>query len=82
VLEFLRYLDQFGKTQVHSPACPFFGHPSPPAPCPFPLRQAWRSLDALVGCLCTAFEEHGGTPEANLFDARVVRLYVCDVRDT
>jgi hypothetical protein len=48
VLEFLRYLDQFGKPKVHSsPACPFFGQPSPPAPCPCPLRQAWGSLDAL-----------------------------------
>uniref|UniRef100_A0A0D3FXY6 ALOG domain-containing protein n=1 Tax=Oryza barthii TaxID=65489 RepID=A0A0D3FXY6_9ORYZ len=44
VLEFLRYLDQFGKTKVHTAACPFFGHPSPPAPCPCPLRQAWGSL--------------------------------------
>jgi len=32
VLEFLRYLDQFGKTKVHGPACPFYGHPNPPAP--------------------------------------------------
>ncbi|PWZ08399.1 Protein G1-like4 [Zea mays] len=39
VLEFLRYLDQFGKTKVHTAACPFFGHPAPPAPCPCPLRQ-------------------------------------------
>ncbi|KAK2969466.1 hypothetical protein RJ640_016818 [Escallonia rubra] len=32
VLEFLRYLNQFGKTKVHAHPCPFFGHPSPPAP--------------------------------------------------
>ncbi|KAK3156083.1 hypothetical protein QOZ80_2AG0102650 [Eleusine coracana subsp. coracana] len=82
VLEFLRYLDQFGKTKVHAPACPFFGHPSPPAPCPCPLRQAWGSLDALVGRLRAAFEEHGGRPEANPFGARAVRLYLRDVRDT
>jgi hypothetical protein len=82
VLEFLRYLDQFGKTKVHSPACPFFGHPSPPAPCPCPLRQAWGSLDALVGRLRAAFEEHGGAPEANPFAAAAVRLYLREVRDS
>ncbi|XP_022760288.1 protein LIGHT-DEPENDENT SHORT HYPOCOTYLS 4-like [Durio zibethinus] len=82
VLEFLRYLDQFGKTKVHSPLCPFFGHPNPPAPCPCPLRQAWGSLDALIGRLRAAFEEHGGKPEANPFGARAVRLYLREVRDS
>ncbi|KAG8058188.1 hypothetical protein GUJ93_ZPchr0002g25427 [Zizania palustris] len=82
VLEFLRYLDQFGKTKVHTHGCPFFGHPSPPAPCPCPLRQAWGSLDALVGRLRAAFEEHGGRQEANPFGARAVRLYLRDVRDS
>ncbi|XP_042471199.1 protein LIGHT-DEPENDENT SHORT HYPOCOTYLS 4-like [Zingiber officinale] len=82
VLEFLRYLDQFGKTKVHACGCPFFGHPHPPAPCPCPLRQAWGSLDALVGRLRAAFEENGGAPEANPFAARAVRLYLRDVRDS
>ncbi|KAF8658697.1 hypothetical protein HU200_059173 [Digitaria exilis] len=82
VLEFLRYLDQFGKTKVHAHGCPFFGHPSPPAPCPCPLKQAWGSLDALVGRLRAAFEEHGGKPEANPFGARAVRLYLREVRDS
>uniref|UniRef100_A0A0D9VCK8 ALOG domain-containing protein n=1 Tax=Leersia perrieri TaxID=77586 RepID=A0A0D9VCK8_9ORYZ len=82
VLEFLRYLDQFGKTKVHAAGCPFFGHPSPPAPCPCPLRQAWGSLDALVGRLRAAFEEHGGRPDSNPFAARAVRLFLRDVRDT
>ncbi|CAO2046660.1 unnamed protein product [Urochloa humidicola] len=81
VLEFLRYLDQFGKTKVHTPACPFFGHPNPPAPCPCPLRQAWGSLDALVGRLRAAFEENGGRPESNPFAARAVRLYLREVRE-
>ncbi|OAY81269.1 Protein LIGHT-DEPENDENT SHORT HYPOCOTYLS 6 [Ananas comosus] len=81
VLEFLRYLDQFGKTKVHAQPCPFFGQPSPPAPCPCPLRQAWGSLDALVGRLRAAFEEHGGRPDANPFAARAVRLFLHDVRD-
>uniref|UniRef100_A0ACD5Z9U4 Uncharacterized protein n=1 Tax=Avena sativa TaxID=4498 RepID=A0ACD5Z9U4_AVESA len=82
VLEFLRYLDQFGKTKVHAPGCPFFGHPSPPAPCSCPLKQAWGSLDALVGRLRAAYEEHGGRQEANPFGARAVRLYLRDVRDS
>jgi hypothetical protein len=81
VLEFLRYLDQFGKTKVHTPACPFFGHPAPPAPCPCPLRQAWGSLDALVGRLRAAYEENGGRPENNPFGARAVRLYLREVRE-
>ncbi|KAG8065312.1 hypothetical protein GUJ93_ZPchr0004g40429 [Zizania palustris] len=81
VLEFLRYLDQFGKTKVHTAACPFFGHPSPPAPCPCPLRQAWGSLDALVGRLRAAYEENGGRPESNPFAARAVRLYLREVRE-
>ncbi|XP_061370783.1 protein LIGHT-DEPENDENT SHORT HYPOCOTYLS 4 [Gastrolobium bilobum] len=82
VLEFLRYLDQFGKTKVHTHVCPFFGHPNPPAPCPCPLRQAWGSLDALIGRLRAAFEENGGKPEANPFGARAVRLYLREVRDS
>lgn len=82
VLEFLRYLDQFGKTKVHNLGCPFFGHPTPPGPCPCPLKQAWGSLDALVGRLRAAFEEDGGRPEANPFGARAVRLYLREVRDS
>ncbi|KAG6554172.1 hypothetical protein Mapa_004088 [Marchantia paleacea] len=81
VLEFLRYLDQFGKTKVHLPSCHFFGLPNPPHPCPCPLRQAWGSLDALIGRLRAAFEENGGKPESNPFGARVVRLYLREVRE-
>jgi hypothetical protein len=51
VLDFLRYLDQFGKTKVHLQGCVFFGQPEPPGPCTCPLRQAWGSLDALIGRL-------------------------------
>ncbi|XP_071720040.1 protein LIGHT-DEPENDENT SHORT HYPOCOTYLS 3-like [Rutidosis leptorrhynchoides] len=81
VLEFLRYLDQFGKTKVHTPICPFYGHPNPPAPCPCPLRQAWGSLDALIGRLRAAYEENGWPTETNPFGARAVRLYLREVRD-
>ncbi|KAJ4702835.1 Protein LIGHT-DEPENDENT SHORT HYPOCOTYLS like [Melia azedarach] len=81
VLEFMKYLDQFGKTKVHAQSCPFFGQPNAPAPCPCPLRQAWGSLDALIGRLRAAFEENGGQPETNPFGARAVRLYLREVRD-
>ncbi|RWW15828.1 hypothetical protein GW17_00020316 [Ensete ventricosum] len=57
VLEFLRYLDQFGKTKT------------------------WGSLDALIGRLRAAYEENGGKPETNPFGARVVRLYLREVRE-
>uniref|UniRef100_A0A0E0JQJ0 ALOG domain-containing protein n=1 Tax=Oryza punctata TaxID=4537 RepID=A0A0E0JQJ0_ORYPU len=82
VIEFLRYLDQFGKTKVHASGCAFYGQPSPPGPCPCPLRQAWGSLDALIGRLRAAYEESGGTPESNPFAARAVRIYLREVRDS
>ncbi|CAL9093204.1 hypothetical protein MUK42_21301 [Musa troglodytarum] len=81
VLEFLRYLDQFGKTKIHTHVCPFFGHPNPPSPCPCPLRQAWGSLDALIGRLRAAYEENGGKPESNPFGTRAIRLYLREVRE-
>ncbi|WJX22441.1 Protein LIGHT-DEPENDENT SHORT HYPOCOTYLS 10 [Trifolium repens] len=76
VLEFLRYLDQFGKTKVHMHGCIFFGQPDPPAPCTCPLRQAWGSLDALIGRLRAAYEEHGGSPENNPFGTGAIRVYL------
>ncbi|KAM0953177.1 putative ALOG domain-containing protein [Dioscorea sansibarensis] len=82
VIEFLKYLDQFGKTKVHSSSCPYFSNPNPPAPCSCPLRQAWGSLDALIGRLRAAFEESGGRPESNPFAARAVRIYLREVRET
>ncbi|RLM87035.1 protein G1-like [Panicum miliaceum] len=110
VLEFLRYLDRFGKTRVHVQPCPAYGGggggrvpASASAPgsaaeaCQCPLRQAWGSLDALVGRLRAAFDERHGArgsgaatarpdnagdgASANPFAARAVRLYLRDVRD-
>ncbi|XP_022140104.1 protein LIGHT-DEPENDENT SHORT HYPOCOTYLS 10-like [Momordica charantia] len=81
VLEFLRYLDQFGKTKVHLPGCVFFGQPDPPAPCTCPLRQAWGSLDALIGRLRAAYEEHGGSPETNPFGNGAIRVYLREVKE-
>lgn len=74
-------MDQFGKTKVHVIGCPFFGNPNPPAPCACPLKQAWGSLDALIGRLRAAFEENGGRPESNPFAARAVRIYLREVRE-
>ncbi|KAK7400246.1 hypothetical protein VNO78_11447 [Psophocarpus tetragonolobus] len=81
VLEFLRYLDQFGKTKVHADTCAYFGNAQPPGPCACPLKQAWGSLDALIGRLRAAFEENGGPAEMNPFGTRAVRLYLREVRD-
>lgn len=81
VIEFLKYLDQFGKTKVHNSGCPYFGHPNPPAPCACPLKQAWGSLDALIGRLRAAYEENGGRSESNPFGARAVRIYLREVRE-
>lgn len=81
VLEFLRYLDQFGKTKVHVKGCVFFGQPDPPGPCGCPLRQAWGSLDALIGRLRAAYEENGGSPEKNPFGNGAIRVYLREVKD-
>lgn len=82
VIEFMKYLDQFGKTKVHVAGCPCFGQPKPPAPCACPLKQAWGSLDALVGRLRAAYEENGGRPESNPFGAKAVRIYLREVRES
>ncbi|KAK4381241.1 protein G1-like9 [Sesamum angolense] len=82
VIEFLKYLDQFGKTKVHVAGCPYFGQPNPPAPCACPLKQAWGSLDALIGRLRAAYEENGGRPESNPFGAKAVRIYLREVRES
>ncbi|KAG6472763.1 protein LIGHT-DEPENDENT SHORT HYPOCOTYLS 5-like [Zingiber officinale] len=82
VIEFLKYLDQFGKTKVHEAGCDFFGQPNPPASCACPLRQAWGSLDALIGRLRAAYEENGGRQESNPFAARAVRIYLREVRES
>ncbi|GMH12349.1 hypothetical protein Nepgr_014190 [Nepenthes gracilis] len=81
VIEFLKYLDQFGKTKVHISGCPCFGHPNPPASCACPLKQAWGSLDALIGRLRAAYEENDGRPESNPFGAKAVRIYLREVRE-
>ncbi|CAN8284653.1 unnamed protein product [Cochlearia groenlandica] len=81
VLDFLRYLDQFGKTKVHVFGCMFYGQPEPPSPCTCPLRQAWGSLDALIGRLRAAYEENGGSQETNPFASGGIRVYLREVRE-
>ncbi|GAB2274726.1 Protein LIGHT-DEPENDENT SHORT HYPOCOTYLS 10 [Dionaea muscipula] len=81
VVDFLRYLDQFGKTKVHLQGCMFYGQQEPPAPCPCPLRQAWGSLDALIGRLRAAYEENGGSPETNPFASSAIRVHLREVKD-
>ncbi|CAI9088803.1 OLC1v1023240C1 [Oldenlandia corymbosa var. corymbosa] len=82
VLDFLRYLDQFGKTKVHLQGCVFFGQPEPAGPCTCPLRQAWGSLDALIGRLRAAYEENGGLPDKNPFASGAIRVYLREIRDS
>ncbi|KAM1196014.1 hypothetical protein FF1_022675 [Malus domestica] len=81
ILNFLRCLDQFGKTKVHLHGCVFFGLPDPPAPCTCPLRQACGSLDALIGRLHAAYEEHGWSPETNPFGNRAIRVSLREVNE-
>ncbi|KAK1373968.1 Light-dependent short hypocotyls 2 [Heracleum sosnowskyi] len=80
VIDYLKYQDQFGKTKVHVTGCVYFGNPDPFAQCGCPMKQAWGSLDALVGRLRAAFEENGGAPESNPFGEKAVRGYLRDVR--
>ncbi|OIT30911.1 PREDICTED: protein LIGHT-DEPENDENT SHORT HYPOCOTYLS 10-like [Nicotiana attenuata] len=82
VLDFLRYLDQFGKTKVHLHGCVFFGESEQAGPCTCPLRQAWGSLDALIGRLRAAYEENGGLQETNPFANSAIRIYLREVRDS
>ncbi|XP_060189071.1 protein LIGHT-DEPENDENT SHORT HYPOCOTYLS 7-like [Lycium barbarum] len=82
VLDFLRYLDQFGKTKVHLNGCAFFGQVEQVGPCTCPLRQAWGSLDALIGRLRAANEENGGLQETNPFANSAIRIYLREVRDS
>lgn len=82
VLDFLRYLDQFGKTKVHLQGCGYFGQPEPAGPCTCPLKQAWGSLDALIGRLRAAYEENGGLQETNPFASGGIRVFLREVKDS
>ncbi|XP_071717382.1 uncharacterized protein [Rutidosis leptorrhynchoides] len=81
VIEFLKYLDRFGQTKVHISTCPYFGYPNQPVSCSCLLKQAWGSLDAVIGRLRAAYEENGGNPESNPFGVRVVKIYLRQVKE-
>ena len=82
ILDFLQYLDQFGKTKVHAHGCIFFGQVEPAGQCNCPLKQAWGSLDALIGRLRAAYEENGGFSERNPFAGGGIRVFLREVRDS
>ncbi|XP_075499410.1 protein LIGHT-DEPENDENT SHORT HYPOCOTYLS 9-like [Primulina tabacum] len=73
--------NQFGKTKVHLQGCVFFGRPDPPEPCTCPLRQAWGSLDALIGRLRSGYEKNCGSPERNPFGNGSIRAYLREVKE-
>ena len=80
ILDFLQSRDQFGKTKVHIQGCVFFGQKEPPGECNCPLKQAWGSLDALIGRLRAAYEENGGLTEKNPFARGGIRIFLREVR--
>ncbi|KAL1224167.1 Protein LIGHT-DEPENDENT SHORT HYPOCOTYLS 8 [Cardamine amara subsp. amara] len=82
ILNFLGYLDQFGKTKIHIQGCVFFGQQETSGQCNCPLKQAWGSLDALIGRLRAAYEENGGLPEQNPFASGGIRYFLREVRDS
>ncbi|KAG2322823.1 hypothetical protein Bca52824_016036 [Brassica carinata] len=82
ILDFLQYLNQFGKTKVHVHGCVFFGQVEPAGHCKCPLKQAWGSLDALIGRLREAYEKNGGLPERNPFASGGIRVFLTEVRDS
>ncbi|KAK8669208.1 hypothetical protein V6N13_106644 [Hibiscus sabdariffa] len=72
----------FGKTKVHLQGCVFFGQPEPSGRCTCSLRQAWGSLDALIGRLHAAYEENDGSRKTNPFANAAIRIYLREVRDS
>ncbi|KAG2314380.1 hypothetical protein Bca4012_065048 [Brassica carinata] len=75
-------LTSLGKQRSTTRTVPSLASHTLPRLAPCPLRQAWGSLDALIGCLRAAFEENCGPPEANPFGSHAVRLYLREVRDS
>lgn len=80
VLGFLKYLDQFGETKVHSVSCNYYGQAYSSVACSCPLKEAWSSLEGVVRRLRIAFEDYGGSPDTNPFGSLVVVSYLKDVK--
>lgn len=82
VVEYLKYLHQFGKTKVHISGCCYFGDENSLGLCVCPLEQAWGSLDARVRWLRAAYQENrAGQVDLNPFGARDVGDYLKEVRE-
>ncbi|KAL2524258.1 Protein LIGHT-DEPENDENT SHORT HYPOCOTYLS 10 [Abeliophyllum distichum] len=43
--------------------------------------KPWGSLDALIGRLRAAYEEHGGSPENNPFGNGAIRVFLREVKE-
>uniref|UniRef100_A0A7N0UAN9 ALOG domain-containing protein n=1 Tax=Kalanchoe fedtschenkoi TaxID=63787 RepID=A0A7N0UAN9_KALFE len=81
VIQFLQYLDQFGKTKVHLSDCIYFGVPTAFVLCGCPFKQSWSNLDTLVERLRAAYREHlGRYVDSNPFGLMEVRDYLKDVK--
>ncbi|KAL0368463.1 UNVERIFIED_CONTAM: protein LIGHT-DEPENDENT SHORT HYPOCOTYLS 4 [Sesamum calycinum] len=66
VLEFLRYLDQFGKTKVHTQLCPFFGHPNPRPPAPAHSARPGAVLTPSSAASAQPMKKTGESPKPTL----------------
>ncbi|CAM8878181.1 unnamed protein product [Rhodiola kirilowii] len=81
VVQFLEYLNQFGKTKVHLSSCFYFGVPTSFVLCGCPLKQSWSNLDTLVERLRAAYGEHcGRNVDSNPFGSLEVREYLKKVK--
>ena len=77
-VDYLIHVDTTGKTVVHVFGCPLWG--SRDGSCLCPRRQAWGSVDSLIGRLRAAWFEQGPLRQPNPFAARGVQLHLRDVK--
>ncbi|KAL0721974.1 hypothetical protein Bca4012_036573 [Brassica carinata] len=68
------------KPQTPSNATAVQRRAHPTSPCACPNKQAWGSLDSLIGRLRAAYDENGGRPDTNPFAARAIRIYLREVK--
>ncbi|KAK6134703.1 hypothetical protein DH2020_031551 [Rehmannia glutinosa] len=80
VLDFMRYLDQFGKTKVHIQGCVFLASLSPAVPAPARSGRAWAA-STRSWAVSRSLRGERGTPETNPFANGAIRVYLREVRD-